>query len=54
MRICPQSQVVPAQYAFVVHTADPLSGKRGELFGEVNGQKLEFVCLCPLLSVFYG
>ncbi len=28
------SQVVPAQYAFVVHTANPLTGERGELFGE--------------------
>ena len=37
MRICPQSQVVPAQYAFVMHTANPLTGERGELFGEVIG-----------------
>ncbi|KAI3425011.1 hypothetical protein D9Q98_008393 [Chlorella vulgaris] len=28
-------QVVPAQYAFVLHTADPLSGKKGELHGEL-------------------
>ena len=28
-------QVVPAEYAFVVHTANPLTGKRGEIFGEV-------------------
>ena len=27
-------QVVPAEYAFVVHTANPLTGERGELFGE--------------------
>ena len=27
-------QVVPAQFAFVVHTANPLTGERGELFGE--------------------
>jgi alpha-glucan,water dikinase len=28
-------QVVPAQYAFVLHTADPLTGERGELHGEL-------------------
>ena len=28
-------QVVPAEYAFVVHTANPLTGQRGEIFGEV-------------------
>ena len=28
-------QVVPAQYAFVVHTANPISKQRGETFGEV-------------------
>lgn len=28
-------QVVAAEYAFVVHTANPLTGKRGEVFGEV-------------------
>ena len=28
-------QVVPAQYAFVVHTANPISKKKGETFGEV-------------------
>lgn len=27
-------QVVPAEYAFVVHTANPVSGAKGELFGE--------------------
>ena len=27
-------KVVPAKYAFVVHTANPLTGARGELFGE--------------------
>ena len=27
--------MVPAEYAFVVHTANPLTGKRGEIFGEV-------------------
>lgn len=31
----PRAQVVPAQYAFVVHTADPLTGERGRIFGEV-------------------
>ena len=29
------SQVVPAQYAFVVHTANPISKQKGETFGEV-------------------
>ncbi|PSC73883.1 ABC transporter A family member 2 isoform B [Micractinium conductrix] len=28
-------QVVPAQYAFVLHTADPLTGKKGVLHGEL-------------------
>lgn len=28
-------QVVPADYAFVLHTANPLSGSRDEVFGEV-------------------
>ena len=28
-------QVVPAQYAFVVHTANPISKQKGETFGEV-------------------
>ncbi len=28
-------QVVPAEYAFVVHTANPLTGQTGEVFGEV-------------------
>lgn len=28
-------QVVPARYAFVLHTANPVTGARGELFGEV-------------------
>lgn len=28
-------QVVPAQYAFVLHTADPLTGERGKLHGEM-------------------
>ncbi|KAL4424419.1 hypothetical protein ABPG77_005662 [Micractinium sp. CCAP 211/92] len=28
-------QVVPAQYAFVLHTADPLTGQLGELHGEL-------------------
>jgi len=51
---CPQPQVVPAQYAFVVHTANPLTGERGELFGEVIGQKYGFVMFVPLLSVFHG
>lgn len=28
-------QVVPAEYAFVLHTADPVTSARGQLFGEV-------------------
>ncbi len=28
-------QVVPAEYAFVIHTANPLTGNRGEVFAEV-------------------
>ncbi|BDA48979.1 Alpha-glucan water dikinase, chloroplastic [Coccomyxa sp. Obi] len=28
-------QVVPAEYAFVLHTANPVTGKLGEVFGEV-------------------
>ncbi|KAK9862996.1 hypothetical protein WJX84_004122 [Apatococcus fuscideae] len=32
---CLLQQVVAAEYAFVVHTANPLTGKRGEVFGEV-------------------
>ena len=28
-------QVVPAEYAFVLHTANPVTGQTGELFGEV-------------------
>ena len=28
-------QVVPAQYAFVVHTANPITKQKGETFGEV-------------------
>ena len=28
-------QVVPAQYAFVAHTANPISKQKGETFGEV-------------------
>jgi len=28
-------QVVPAEYAFVVHTADPLTGERGVQAGEL-------------------
>lgn len=30
-----ESQVVPAEYAFVLHTANPVTGKLGEVFGEV-------------------
>lgn len=30
---CPQ--VVDGQYAFVLHTANPLTGQRGEMFGEL-------------------
>ncbi|KAK9807043.1 hypothetical protein WJX72_011773 [[Myrmecia] bisecta] len=32
---CLLQEVVPAEYAFVVHTANPMSGRKGELFGEV-------------------
>ena len=28
-------QVVPAEYAFVLHTAHPVTGERGRIFGEV-------------------
>lgn len=28
-------QVIPADYAFVLHTADPVTGAAGTLFGEV-------------------
>jgi len=28
-------QVIPADYAFVLHTADPITGDAGTLFGEV-------------------
>lgn len=49
-------QVVPADYAFVLHTANPLTGNRDELFGEIvlglgetlvgnyPGRALGFVC----------
>jgi alpha-glucan,water dikinase len=49
-------QVVPADYAFVIHTANPLTGDRGEIFAEVvlglgetlvgnyPGRALSFVC----------
>lgn len=29
------AQVVDGQYAFVLHTANPLTGQRGEMFGEL-------------------
>ncbi|KAK9803518.1 hypothetical protein WJX73_002149 [Symbiochloris irregularis] len=32
---CLLQQVVPAEYAFVLHTAHPVTGAKGELFGEV-------------------
>lgn len=32
---CYVLQVVSAQYAFVVHTANPISKQKGETFGEV-------------------
>lgn len=28
-------QVLPGQYAFVLHTASPFSGERGEMYGEL-------------------
>ena len=28
-------QVVSAEYAFVIHTANPITTERGEIFGEV-------------------
>jgi alpha-glucan,water dikinase len=49
-------QVVPADYAFVIHTANPLTGNRDEIFAEVvlgmgetlvgnyPGRALSFVC----------
>lgn len=49
-------EVVPADYAFVIHTANPLSGERGEIFAEVvlgmgetlvgnyPGRALSFIC----------
>lgn len=49
-------QVVPAEYAFVLHTANPLTGAANEMFGEVvvgmgeslvgnhPGRALSFVC----------
>ncbi len=49
-------EVVPADYAFVIHTANPLTGARGEIFAEVvlgmgetlvgnyPGRALSFLC----------
>jgi alpha-glucan,water dikinase len=49
-------EVVPADYAFVIHTANPLTGARGEIFAEVvlgmgetlvgnyPGRALGFIC----------
>jgi alpha-glucan,water dikinase len=49
-------EVVPADYAFVIHTANPISGERGEIYAEVvlgmgetlvgnyPGRSLSFVC----------
>jgi alpha-glucan,water dikinase len=49
-------EVVPAEYAFVIHTANPLTGARGEIFAEVvlgmgetlvgnyPGRALSFLC----------
>jgi alpha-glucan,water dikinase len=49
-------QVVPADYAFVIHTANPLTGNRGEMYAEVvlgmgetlvgnyPGRALGFIC----------
>jgi hypothetical protein len=28
-------KVIPSEYAFVIHTADPISGDRSKIFGEV-------------------
>jgi alpha-glucan,water dikinase len=63
-------QVVEADYAFVIHTANPLSGDRGEIFAEVvlglgetlvgnyPGRALGFVCrkddLKPRLLFYPG
>ncbi len=56
-------EVVPADYAFVLHTANPLTGDRGELFAEVvlglgetlvgnyPGRALGFVCRKSDLSL---
>jgi alpha-glucan,water dikinase len=56
-------QVVPAEYAYVIHTVNPLTGNRAELFAEVvlglgetlvgnyPGRALGFVCRKSDLSV---
>ncbi len=56
-------QVVPADYAFVLHTVNPITGNTGELFGEVvlglgetlvgnyPGRALGFVCRKSDLAV---
>jgi alpha-glucan,water dikinase len=56
-------ELVPADYAFVIHTANPLTGNRGELFAEVvlglgetlvgnyPGRALGFVCKKSDMSV---
>ena len=36
LTLCPRCpQVVPAQYAFVLHTAHPITRNRGDMFGEM-------------------
>lgn len=32
---CVHVQVVDGQYAFVLHTANPLTGRHGDMFGEL-------------------
>ena len=41
------SQVVPAKYAFVLHTANPLTGNTDEMLGEVS-------LLTPSLPLGWG
>lgn len=33
--MCNCFQVLPGEYAFVLHTASPFSGARGEMYGEL-------------------
>jgi hypothetical protein len=33
--LCPALQIADGSYAFVLHTANPLTGQLGEIFGEL-------------------